>query len=277
MAEDRLSEIRARYAHRVMQLSGRHNPRIEAAFAAVLRERYLTPPPWRIFAPGYWRDLVSSEPEELYEDVLVALDQAQRINNGQPSLHAGWLAAVDPRPGETVIQVGIGAGYYTAILAELVGPSGRVEAYEIEPRLAELARANLAALNQVAVHARTGLGTPLPPADIIYVSAGVTAPDPEWLRALKPEGRLVFPWQPDSSAGIALLVRRTPEGFEADAFMSVSFVGCVGAGPADARPQPIAPGHRLGETRSLWLCAEKAPDTTATAVFGEVWFSSRPI
>jgi protein-L-isoaspartate(D-aspartate) O-methyltransferase len=277
MAEDRLSEIRARYAHRVMQLSGAQNPRIEAAFAAVPRERYLTPPPWRIFAPGYWRDLVSSEPDELYEDVLVALDQAQRINNGQPSLHAGWLAAVDPHPGETVVQIGIGAGYYTAILAELVGPSGRVDAYEIEPRLAELARANLAPLNQVAVHARTGLGTALPPADIIYVSAGVTAPPPEWLRALRPDGRLVFPWQPDLSAGIALLVRRVPAGFQAEAFMSVSFVGCVGAGPEHARPQPIVPGHRLGETRSLWLCAEKEPDTTATAVFGEVWFSSRPI
>ena len=274
---DRLSEIRTRYARRLMQLSDRQNPRVEAAFAAVPRERYLTPPPWRIFAPGYWRDLVSAEPEELYDDVLVALDEAQRINNGQPSLHAGWLASVDPHPGETVVQIGIGTGYYTAILAELVGPSGRVEAYEIEPRLAEIARANLAALNQVAVHSRTGLGIALPPADIVYVSAGVAAPDPEWLRALRPEGRLVFPWQPESSAGIALLVRRAPGGFRAEPFMNVSFVGCVGAAAAEAPPKPIVPGHHLGDTRSIWLCADNPPDETATAVYGGVWFSSRPI
>jgi len=274
---DRLSEIRTRYARRLMELSNRQNPRVEAAFAAVPRERYLTPPPWRMFAPGYWRDLVSAEPEVLYDDVLVALDQTQRINNGQPSLHAGWLASVDPRPGETVVQIGIGTGYYTAILAELVGPSGPVEAYEIEPRLAEIARANLAALNQVTVHARTGLGIALPPADVVYVSAGVAAPDPEWLRALRPEGRLVFPWQPESSAGMALLVQRAPGGFRAEPFMNVSFVGCIGADTADARPKPIVPGHHVGDTRSLWLCADKPPDETATAVYGALWFSSRQI
>lgn len=276
MARDRLSEIRARYARRLMHLAGHDDARVEAAFAAVPRERYLTPPPWQIFSPERG-DIVSARPEDLYADVLVALDEAKRINNGQPSLHAGWLAAIHPRLGEDVVQIGIGAGYYTAILAALVGPEGRVEAYEVEPRLAEIARANLAVLAQVRVHARTGLGTTLPPADIVYVSAGVAAPDAGWLRALRPDGRLVFPWQPDSSVGTALLVQRVPAGFRATPFMNVSFVGCVGAELAEARPRPLGPGHPVGATRSLWLCAEARPDTTATAVYGEVWFSSRAI
>jgi protein-L-isoaspartate(D-aspartate) O-methyltransferase len=275
MAEDRVSEIRVRYAHRLMEIAGQANARVEAAFAAVPRERYLTPPPWHIFSPGRGYDTVSADPKELYADVLVALEEAQRINNGQPSLHAAWMAAVDPRPGETVVQIGVGAGYYTAILALLVGSEGEVEAYEIEPHLAEIARANLADMAQVEVHAQTGLGVALPPADIVYVSAGVAAPDPGWLRALQPDGRMVFPWQPDPSAGIALLVRRAPEGFTAEPFMNVSFVGCIGAGLADARPRPIVPGHHIGETRSVWLCADRPPDETATAVYGEVWFSSR--
>jgi protein-L-isoaspartate(D-aspartate) O-methyltransferase len=277
MAEERLPEIRARYARSLMRLAGHDHPRIEAAFAAVRRELYLTAPPWRIFAPGGGRDIVSAEPQDLYDDVLVALDEGRRINNGQPSLHVGWLVSVDPQPGETVIQIGIGAGYYTAILATLVGPEGCVEAYEIEPHLAEVARANLAGLAQVRVHAQTGFGVALPSADVVYVSAGVAVPDAGWLRALRPDGRLVFPWQPNAIAGVALLVRRAPAGFRVEPFMNVSFVGCVGAGLAQAPLKPIVPFHRVDETRSVWLCADSPPDETATAVYGEVWFSSREV
>jgi protein-L-isoaspartate(D-aspartate) O-methyltransferase len=260
-----------------MQSARRENERVEAAFAAVPRERYLTPPPWRIFAPGWGLDLVSADPAELYADVLVALDDPKRINNGQPSLHAAWMAATDPRPGEIVVQIGIGAGYYTAILAALVGPGGRVEAYEIEPRLAEIARGNLAGLGQVRVHARSGVGVPLPQADVVYVSAGVAAPDPGWLRALRPGARLVFPWQPDTSGGVALLVRRLLEGFAAEPFMHVAFVDCVGAGIAEARPRVTAPRARLSDTRSVCISADAPPDETANAVYADVWFSSREL
>jgi protein-L-isoaspartate(D-aspartate) O-methyltransferase len=277
MAEDRLPQIRAEYARRLMQSARRENERVEAAFAAVPRERYLTPPPWRIFSPGWGLDLVSSDPAELYADVLVALDDRKRINNGQPSLHAAWMAATDPQPGETVVQIGIGAGYYTAILAALVGPGGRVEAYEIEPHLAEIARGNLAGLGQVRVYAQSGVGVPLPHADIVYVSAGVAAPDPGWLRALRLGARLVFPWQPDTSGGVALLVRRVPEGFAAEPFMHVAFVDCVGAGIAEARPRMTAPRARLGDTRSVCISADAPPDETANAVYADVWFSSREL
>src|SRR4051812_212435 len=274
MAEDRLSPIRAEYARRLMQSARRENERVEAAFAAVPRERYLTPPPWRIFSPGWGLDLVSADRANLYADVLVALDDPKRINNGQPSLHAAWMAATDPQPGETVIQIGIGAGYYTAILAALVGPAGRVDAYEIEPHLAEIACGNLASLRQVSIHAQSGVGAPLPQADVVYVSAGVAAPDPRWLRALRPGGRMVFPWQPDTSAGVALLVRCLPGGFAAEPFMHVAFVDCVGAGAAEARPRITAPSARLGDTRSICISADAAPDETAIAVYADVWFSS---
>ena len=43
------------------------------------------------------------------------------INNGQPSLHGKSIAALELKEGEMVVQIGAGAGYYTAILAELVG------------------------------------------------------------------------------------------------------------------------------------------------------------
>jgi hypothetical protein len=50
--------------------------------------------------------------------------------------------AAAPQPGEHVVHVGAGVGYYTAILAELVGVAGRVKAIEFDAELAARATAN---------------------------------------------------------------------------------------------------------------------------------------
>ena len=47
------------------------------------------------------------------------------------SLHARCLNAVSPQTGEAVLHIGCGTGYYTALLAMLVGRDGHVEAREI--------------------------------------------------------------------------------------------------------------------------------------------------
>ena len=52
----------------------------------------------------------------------MALSEASKINNGQPVLHAVGLSALNPQPGEMAVHIGAGTGYYTAILARLVGP-----------------------------------------------------------------------------------------------------------------------------------------------------------
>ena len=91
------------------------------------------------------------DPAFLYQDTLLALDPNRGINIGQPSWHALWLDAIDVRQGETVLQVGAGTGYYSAILAQLAGSNGRVHAYEIDPGLAAHASNNLQDLPQVEV------------------------------------------------------------------------------------------------------------------------------
>jgi len=54
------------------------------------------------------------------------------------------LALLDVRPGQRVLDVGAGSGWTTALLARLVGPTGRVVGVELEPRLAEWGAQNLA-------------------------------------------------------------------------------------------------------------------------------------
>ena len=76
------------------------------------------PPPWRIGSGGLFGLTSSDDPARLYEDVLVAIDAERGINNGQPSLHAQSIDALGLKEGETVVQIGAGAGYYTAILAD---------------------------------------------------------------------------------------------------------------------------------------------------------------
>jgi len=246
---------------------------VEQAFASISREDFLTPPPWTIFAPGGWYDAQTSDPAELYQDVLVTLDRAKGINNGQPSLHAAWMQTVDPQPGETVLHIGIGAGYYTAILARLVGPDGQVHAYEIEPALAELAASHLAPFDNVTVHAGTGVGATFPAADVVYVNAGVTAPDPGWLRCLKDGGRLICPWQPRGRAGITLLARRMGDVFSAAPTTAVGFIPCTGT---DEQPERRVEWGDLQRTRSVWLSADRKPDDTATVIYPHIWFSWSP-
>ena len=270
-----VDDARARYAESIARAAWVTDPRIERAFALIPREGFLPPPPWTVFPPGGFFKRPTSDPKELYDDVLVVLDARRGVNNGQPSLHAAWIAAVDPRPGETVVHVGAGSGYYTAILGVLVVPGGAVHAYEIDPALAALAARNLACLDHVAVHGDTALGQALPEADVVYVNAGVAAPDPGWLRALKPGGRLIFPWQPSEPGGTTLLVRRVPGGFAAKPTLLVGFIACEGTATAERNRRPSA--EAIDRTRSVWLTADRAPDETATAAYDEVWFSTREL
>ena len=271
-----VEEARARYAESITRAGWVTDPRIERAFAAIPREGFLRPPPWTVFPPGGFFKKPTSDPKDLYDDVLVVLDARRGVNNGQPSLHAAWIAAVDPRPGDVAVHVGAGSGYYSAILAMLVLPGGTVHAYEIEPELAAVAARNLACFDHVVVHGETALGAALPEADVVYVNAGIAAPDVSWLSALKPGGRLIFPWQPWGTGGVTLLVTRVPGGFRAKPTLSVGFVGCEGQASAGAgSPPPSA--DALERTRSVWLRQERPPDATATAVYDAVWFSSEEV
>ena len=203
--------------------------RLYDAFATTPREHFLGLPPWPLLRGGFTRQW-TDDARELYQDVLVGLDVELGINNGQPSLHARCLAECDPHPGEIALHVGAGTGYYSAILAHLVGTRGRMIAYEIEAHLAERAAVNLASLAQARVRATSGAEPPLPQCDVIYVNAGATHPVAAWLDALRIGARLMFPLTADDGSGCMLLVtRRSERGYAARALMRVAFIACIGA------------------------------------------------
>ena len=265
---------RRAYAQQLVRDLGPGHERLLEAFAATPRERFLGAPPWPLLRGGFTRQW-SDDPRELYDDVLVGLDVELGINNGQPSLHARCLAACDPQPGETALHVGAGAGYYSAILAHLVGPRGRVIAYEIEAHLAERAAANLALLPQVSVRATSGAEAPLPACDVIYVSAGASHPVPAWLDAMRIGARLMFPLTADDGGGCMLLVtRRSERGYAARASLRVSFIACIGARDArqsHALRQAFAVRSEHG-IRSLRR--DDAPDASAWVAGPGWWLSS---
>ena len=253
---DRSQTLRKDYARRIMRLAGVVDPRIEAAYAAVPREDFAGPPPWRVSGglfglSGGERDVAS-----LYDDVLIAIDDKRGLNNGQPSLHAQCLAALAVSEGETVVQIGAGAGYYTAVLAHLVGPSGTVFAYEIEADIADRARRNLAGFAQVEVVAASGVTGGLPKADAIYVNAAASHPVRAWLDALNPGGRLLFPLQAAHSTGAMLRITRPrfeSDWWPAKLFTGVVFIACEGAQDPDIGRRLEAAFRRGGAERVRWL------------------------
>jgi protein-L-isoaspartate(D-aspartate) O-methyltransferase len=240
--QDRIAKRRQAYAAEITRRAGVRDPRIEKAFVAVPREDFAGPPPWHIGSGGFYGRMSDDDPARLYEDVLVAIDARRGINNGQPSLHALSIDALGVKEGETLVHIGAGAGYYTAILAHLVGPTGRVVAYEIEPGIAVRARANVAHFPQVEVRARSGVGEALPKADCIYVNAAATHPVRAWLDALKVGGRLLFPLQAAHSTGDMLLITWPGQGdaWPARFLCGVVFIACEGA-------QDPAIGRKLDE------------------------------
>ncbi|MFE3785914.1 methyltransferase domain-containing protein [Amycolatopsis sp. NPDC059090] len=129
-------------------------------------------------------------------------------SSSQPSMVADMLAALDPQPGERVLEIGTGTGWNAALLAHLVGPAGHVTTIEVDPGLADSARHALAAAD-VAAEVVTGDGAAGWPEAAPYDRIISTAPvrelvPPAWLAQLRPGGRLVTPWGTDYGDGALL-------------------------------------------------------------------------
>lgn len=155
----------------------------------------------------------------------------------QPSLIARMLVALDLGGGETVLEVGTGYGYQTALLAELARFVWSVERW---PRLAEAARAALhrSGVGNAAVVVGDGsLGLPdHAPFDAIVVAAAFPRVPVPLVEQTVPGGKLVQPIGPGGCDEVTLFTRGA-SGLERTALLtSARFVRLFGAHGFAATP-----------------------------------------
>jgi protein-L-isoaspartate(D-aspartate) O-methyltransferase len=245
-----LAAARRRFADELARLTAPADAGVVEAFATVPRERFLAAGPWLVLGERGYVRTVDGDPRRLYRDIVVAIDPLRDLNNGEPSLHMRLLDELAVRAGDRVLHVGCGTGYYTAILAELAGPAGRVVAIEYLPELAERARRNLAPYAAVAVVCGDGATHDAGPVDAIYVNAGVTGPSPLWLERLAMGGRLLLPLTTRDWWGRVLKIVRRPVGFDARILGRCGFMPCV-TGRDDAIGEALADALLAGGAEAV--------------------------
>jgi protein-L-isoaspartate(D-aspartate) O-methyltransferase len=114
-------------------------------------------------------------------------------SSSQPAMMAEMLELLDLRPGQRVLEIGAGTGYNAALMANLVGPAGRVDSIDIDPEIASRARRALQRAGfKVAVAVGDGRAgfSPRAPYDRIIVTASADEIPRAWLQQLAERGRL---------------------------------------------------------------------------------------
>ena len=101
------------------------DPEITKAFRAVNR---------KYFMPEGYEDLG-------YIDNAFSIGYGQTIS--QPLTIAIMIELLNPQKGNSILEIGYGSGWLTAILSEVVGKNGKVHSYEIIKKLAQVGEQNI--------------------------------------------------------------------------------------------------------------------------------------
>ncbi len=149
------------------------------AFSKIPREQFV-PPQLKMHA---------------YDDHPLPTIRNQSIS--QPSTIMIMLSALDLQPGEKVFELGAGAGYQAALMAQLVGKKGKVITVEVLPELVYFARCNTENLNLKQVQVLEGDGAEGHPEQAPYDKIIITAACPTiplpLIEQLKEGGIIVAP------------------------------------------------------------------------------------
>lgn len=142
----------------------------------------------------------------------------ERIFDGFRHVSEWLIAATDPQPGQTVLEVAAGTGETGLLTAERVGPGGRVISTDLAPGMVDAARQRVSALGLENVDCRVmdaqRMDLPDDSVDAVISRLGfMLMPDPaaafrEVRRVLKPGGTLAYAviGEPDRNAWMSLIV-----------------------------------------------------------------------
>ncbi len=203
---------------------------VRRAFRRVRRHRFLTS--W--YRPEVDEDLRASfaciqydrdnptedELSEIYSDQALITKISGPFpssSTSQPHLIAGMLEHLKLEPGMRVLEIGTGTGYNTALLAEILGTTGKVSSVELQRDVAERAEHSLAAEGYTDIRVLCGDGfagvTEDAPFDRIIATVGCSDISPHWIDQLSPEGVLLVPLQHGFSDPL-VAIHRDPDALD---------------------------------------------------------------
>jgi protein-L-isoaspartate(D-aspartate) O-methyltransferase len=157
-----------------------------------------------------------------YQDTPLPIGFDKTIS--QPFIVALMTDLLAPQRHESVLEIGTGLGYQTAVLAEL---AGRVWSVEVVEELANQAEIRLQKLGYSTVDTRIGDGSrgwaEHAPYDKILVTAAAEEVPTALLEQLKPGGRLVLPMGPADAQRLTVLDKDAAEHIRVRKFIPVRF------------------------------------------------------
>ena len=235
---DDLALRRRFFAEEIEAIANLRTPGLVEALASVPRERFLGPGPWTVRSESDFgappRQTLDADPRHVYHNLAIGIDPSRQLFNGQPALLATLIEALTLAPGSRVLHIGCGAGYYTALMARVVGPGGRVVGIEVDEALAATAAANLREWPWTEVRHGDGSAIGSGSFDAVLVNAGVTHPLDAWLDALASGGRLALPLTATMAAmgpigkGPVILLSKKAEGFSVRVVTFVAIYSAIG-------------------------------------------------
>ncbi|MES9904207.1 MAG: protein-L-isoaspartate(D-aspartate) O-methyltransferase [Sedimenticola sp.] len=162
-----------------------------------------------------------------YEDTALPIGQGQTIS--QPYIVARMTELLlEGRRLDTVLEIGTGSGYQTAILAQLVK---RVYSVERIAALQQQARARFQSMGLRNIrlrHSDGGMGIPeYSPFDGILVTAAPEGIPRALVEQLKPGGRMILPIG-SRTEQVLVRVTRTAAGYDKELLEQVIFVPLLG-------------------------------------------------
>lgn len=172
------------------------------------------------------KDFVDPDYEdEAYNDTALPIGYGQTIS--QPYTVAFMLELLQPQKNGSVLDVGSGSGWTTALLADIVGTEGSVQGVELVPGLVEFGQDNLAKYDfphAQITQATEELGlAKYAPYDRILVSAGNTAVPKKLVDQLRDGGVMVLP----VGSAILKVTKISSEETEEEKFEGFAFVPLV--------------------------------------------------